>query len=59
MLAQTGQPRPSDWYVIGRIAEHLGLRDDAIRAYRKVTRSPDVTLDLDADVPAAKRLKRL
>jgi tetratricopeptide (TPR) repeat protein len=27
---------PSDWYTIGRIAEQLGLRDDAIAAYRKI-----------------------
>lgn len=31
-------PRSDDWYVIGRIAEGYGLRDDAIAAYRKVTR---------------------
>jgi tetratricopeptide (TPR) repeat protein/transglutaminase-like putative cysteine protease len=30
------QPSGGDWYVIGRIAEQLGLRDDAIAAYRRV-----------------------
>ncbi|MGE5183106.1 MAG: DUF3857 domain-containing protein [Acidobacteriota bacterium] len=37
-LAATGdgKPRDADWYVIGRIAESYGLRDDAIAAYRHV-----------------------
>jgi tetratricopeptide (TPR) repeat protein len=30
-------PSRADWYVIGRIAEDYGLRDDAIVAYRRVT----------------------
>lgn len=29
-------PENGDWYVIGRIAEDLDLRDDAIAAYRRV-----------------------
>jgi tetratricopeptide (TPR) repeat protein len=29
-------PTGDDWYVSGRIAEQLGLRDDAIAAYRRV-----------------------
>jgi tetratricopeptide (TPR) repeat protein len=29
-------PDDSDWYVLGRIAQDYGLRDDAIAAYRKV-----------------------
>ncbi|MCE9575245.1 MAG: DUF3857 domain-containing transglutaminase family protein [Deltaproteobacteria bacterium] len=33
-------PSDSDWYVIGRIAESYGLRDDAIAAYRKVKPRP-------------------
>jgi tetratricopeptide (TPR) repeat protein/transglutaminase-like putative cysteine protease len=33
------KPNNADTYVIGRIAESYGLRDDAIAAYRRVTRS--------------------
>jgi tetratricopeptide (TPR) repeat protein len=29
-------PNAADWYLHGRIAEQLGLRDDAIAAYRRV-----------------------
>jgi tetratricopeptide (TPR) repeat protein len=32
------EPSPADWYVIGRIAETYGLRDDAIAAYRHITK---------------------
>ena len=32
------QPNAADWYVIGRIAESYGLRDEAIAAYRRVAR---------------------
>lgn len=32
-------PEGADWYVAGRIAEQLGLRDDAAAAYKRVTAS--------------------
>jgi tetratricopeptide (TPR) repeat protein len=32
-------PAAPDWYVYGRIAEQLGLRDDAIAAYRRAAAS--------------------
>ena len=35
-----GIAEPGDWYVQGRIAESLGLRDDAIAAYRLVVAAP-------------------
>ncbi|MFT3700095.1 MAG: tetratricopeptide repeat protein [Kofleriaceae bacterium] len=31
-------PASGDWYVLGRIAEQLGLRDDALALYRRVTK---------------------
>jgi tetratricopeptide (TPR) repeat protein len=31
------EPRADDWYVVGRIAEQLGEREAAVRAYEKVT----------------------
>jgi transglutaminase-like putative cysteine protease/tetratricopeptide (TPR) repeat protein len=31
-----GRPVPSDYYVLGRIAEQLGLRDEALANYRQV-----------------------
>jgi tetratricopeptide (TPR) repeat protein len=34
------KPEVADWYIIGRIAEHLGLREDAIAAYKKCTQTP-------------------
>ncbi len=30
------EPQSHDWYVLGRIAEHFGLLDAAVEAYRKV-----------------------
>ncbi|MCP4656223.1 MAG: hypothetical protein GY856_12490, partial [bacterium] len=30
------EPKPDDWYVFGRIAEHYGVADAAAQAYRKV-----------------------
>ena len=32
------RPQDLDWFVIGRLHEHLGLRDDAISAYRRIDR---------------------
>lgn len=34
--ASLAEPRHSDWYVLGRIAEYYGLEDAAARSYRKV-----------------------
>jgi tetratricopeptide (TPR) repeat protein len=34
------RPGIEDWYIVGRIAEHLGLRGDAIAAYKKCTQTP-------------------
>jgi len=35
-LGDREQPNPSDWYVVGRLYEGLGLRDDAVAAYLRV-----------------------
>lgn len=32
------QPDDGDWYLVGRIAEQLGLREDAVAAYRHTTK---------------------
>jgi tetratricopeptide (TPR) repeat protein len=34
-------PGDADWYIQGRIAEQLGLRDDAIAAYRRLKVEPE------------------
>jgi len=34
-------PSPSDWYVLGRVAEHYGLEEAALDAYRKVTETDE------------------
>ncbi|HWO25521.1 MAG TPA: DUF3857 domain-containing protein [Kofleriaceae bacterium] len=39
--ADRATPENADWYLYGRIAEQLGLRDDAIAAYRRVAPDPD------------------
>jgi tetratricopeptide (TPR) repeat protein len=36
-----GEPSEEDWWVVGRIAEHLGLPDAARAAYQKVQPEPD------------------
>jgi hypothetical protein len=33
-----GRPSDDDWYVIGRIAESYGLRDDAIAIYKRIAK---------------------
>ena len=53
------QPAPDDWYVIGRIAESYGLRDEAIAAYRRIAKS-----ETDSPAPtgydfASRRLAKL
>ncbi len=34
-LAESGEPDPSDWYIVGRLLESFGLVGDAREAYRK------------------------
>lgn len=51
------KPEDSDWYAIGRIYEELGLREDAVVAYRRIN---DKAKRLSSSGPmAADRLKRL
>ncbi|MGN6106142.1 MAG: DUF3857 domain-containing protein [Kofleriaceae bacterium] len=49
----------SDWYVVGRIAEQLGLIEDARAAYKKVAPEPGETEILNAHHLAQRRLKLL
>ncbi|HEY4239070.1 MAG TPA: DUF3857 domain-containing protein [Kofleriaceae bacterium] len=42
-FASPTEPRAADWFVIGRIAESYGLREDAIAAYRRVGPPPPHT----------------
>jgi hypothetical protein len=42
-IGQLEEPRDYDWYVFGRIAEQYGLRDQAVRAYKRVTLHSDDT----------------
>jgi tetratricopeptide (TPR) repeat protein len=51
-------PPPADWYVHGRIFEQLGLRDDAIAAYRKAAAKPSESITSTYHV-ATRRLKAL
>jgi tetratricopeptide (TPR) repeat protein len=51
-------PEPADWYLIGRIHEQLGFRDDAIAAYKRVPADPDRLFPTPADL-AKNRLKAL
>ena len=52
-------PVDEDWYVIGRIAECYGLRDDAIAAYRRLTK-PKLRLGDESPYELAQRgLRRL
>ena len=48
----------ADWYVLGRIAEQAGLRDDAIALYRRVRRTNEPGLPTSGDF-AQKRLKAM
>lgn len=52
------EPGSADWYVVGRLAERLGMPDEARAAYVKVTR-PDKERDGTAWALAQKRLKGL
>ena len=53
-------PSSGDWYVLGRIAEQLGMRDDAIAAYHQV-KPYKVTSSVlpESDVLAKRRLVAL
>jgi tetratricopeptide (TPR) repeat protein len=53
------RPESADWYVIGRIAEQLGLREDAIAAYRKVTPHPNEPKPISTFHLAQQRLAKL
>ena len=56
----SGQPHEQDWYVLGRIAESLDLRDDAIAAYRRVAKpKPSRLLDHGSYELARRGLQRL
>ncbi|HSD91334.1 MAG TPA: hypothetical protein VLB44_27610, partial [Kofleriaceae bacterium] len=59
MRGEDGPPNGGDWYVHGRILEQLGLTDDAIAAYRKVTTKQRVSFVPESEDLAAKRLKAL
>jgi hypothetical protein len=53
------QPQSDHWYVFGRLYELLGLRDDAIAAYRRVKPSTGPSFVTDSPELAAPRLKAL
>ncbi|HWO19018.1 MAG TPA: DUF3857 domain-containing protein [Kofleriaceae bacterium] len=50
-------PEAPDWYLYGRIAEQLGLRDDAIAAYRRA--AIDAKVQYSSPALAKLRLARL
>jgi tetratricopeptide (TPR) repeat protein len=52
-------PRDADWYVIGRIAEACGLRDDAIAAYKRIPPRKKPGGAITASDFAQRNLKRL
>jgi tetratricopeptide (TPR) repeat protein len=52
-------PDSGDWYVVGRIAESYGLRDDAIAAYKRVTPAPPKDLPPTPYLFAHRRLAAL
>lgn len=52
-------PTDADWYVLGRIAEQVGLRDDAIAIYRRLPRGADAPGYPSAWDFAQKRLKAM
>lgn len=51
-------PESDDWYVIGRILEQLGFRDDAIAAYKRIKARPPQFFGTGWDL-AQRRLKVL
>jgi tetratricopeptide (TPR) repeat protein len=57
-LQKDEEPQPADWYVVGRLAERLGLAEDAKTAYARVPR-PEKRRGFSAWALAQKRLKAL
>jgi tetratricopeptide (TPR) repeat protein len=53
------RPSNGDWYVIGRIAETYGLRDDAIAAYRRVAKPSHTDFVPSSYDFAQRNLKRM
>ena len=58
-LDLTGEITASDWYVLGRILEQAGVRDDAIAAYRRVPKTDRDVFGTDIYTLATTRLKAL
>jgi hypothetical protein len=58
-LAGDGQPAPADWYVLARVLDQAGLRDDAIAAYRRVKKEQPELFNLDTYTLATNRLQAL
>jgi tetratricopeptide (TPR) repeat protein len=53
------EPSGADWFVLGRILEQAGLRDDAIAAYGRVTKTDPELFGTDSYTLATNRLKAL
>jgi len=58
-LDDTAEVSSADWYVLGRIAEGLGLRDDAIAAYRRVEDKRGRYIGVTSHQLAGRRLRAL
>ncbi len=58
-LAHADEPRSADWYVLGRVREQAGERDDAVAAYRRVTKKYDAEIIPTTYDLAGARLKAL
>ncbi|MBV8755791.1 MAG: DUF3857 domain-containing protein [Deltaproteobacteria bacterium] len=58
-LAHRDDPDAADWYVLARVREESGLRDDAAAAYRRVTKNHDADLIPTTYDLATTRLKNL
>ncbi len=62
VIALSGDDEPSsdDWYVLGRIAEEYGMKDSALKYYRKV-KKPEIESEVynSAYILAVRRLKKL
>lgn len=51
----TGEPESHDWLVIGRIAEHYGLAEDAAAAYARAIEGPGPDRDASSASALARR----
>ncbi len=49
------RPFPGAWLVIAKVAEKLGLRDDAISAYRRIPQPADGRVTASAEFGMAKQ----